>query len=123
MKHEQQMGGRSAKRDRQLESSWSRDDHEDGGPTIQLPAAEPAAPLTVIYWFEYIRGRPTPPSVANRAALANEPRDLRMRFRRALTCACLDWTVVSQGRNERRDSADTRMAALPIPRGGRRRAS
>jgi hypothetical protein len=21
-------------------SSWSRDDHEDGGPTIQMPAAE-----------------------------------------------------------------------------------
>jgi hypothetical protein len=31
--------GRSAKRACQLESSWSRDDHEDGGPTIQLPAA------------------------------------------------------------------------------------
>ena len=26
-------------------SSWSHDDHEDGGPTIQLPAAEAAAPF------------------------------------------------------------------------------
>jgi hypothetical protein len=26
-------------------SSWSRDDHGDGGPTIQLPAAEAAAPF------------------------------------------------------------------------------
>ena len=29
----------------QLASSWSRNDHEDGGPTIQLPAAEAAAPF------------------------------------------------------------------------------
>ena len=35
------------------------DDHEDGGPTIQLPAAAPAAPL-VFYMpaVEYIRTRP-----------------------------------------------------------------
>ena len=32
--------GRSANRACQLVSSWSRNDHEDGGPTIQLPAAE-----------------------------------------------------------------------------------
>ena len=32
--------GRSANRACQLASSWSRNDHEDGGPTIQLPAAE-----------------------------------------------------------------------------------
>ena len=38
-------GGQSANRACQLASSWSRDDHEDGGPTIQLPAAEPAAPF------------------------------------------------------------------------------
>ena len=42
------MCGESAKRDRQVESSWS-DDHEDGGPTIQLPAAEAAAPSAIVY--------------------------------------------------------------------------
>ena len=52
------MCGQSAKRDRQVESSWSRDDHEDGGPTIQLPAAEPAAPLASVYLqSQYIRRR------------------------------------------------------------------
>ena len=49
------MCGQSAKRDCQVESSWSRDDHEDGGPTIQLPAAEPAAPLTCLPAAEYSR--------------------------------------------------------------------
>jgi hypothetical protein len=29
-------------------SSWSRNDHEDGGPTIQVPTAEFAAPLASI---------------------------------------------------------------------------
>ena len=46
-KDELPMCGQPAKCDRQIESSWSRDDHEDGGPTIRLPAAEPAAPLTL----------------------------------------------------------------------------
>src|SRR5688572_20592505 len=32
--------GRSAYRACQLAASWSRNDHEDGGPTIPLPAAE-----------------------------------------------------------------------------------
>ena len=37
-------------------SSWSRDDHEDGGPTIQLPAAQSgAAPLACLPAIEYIR--------------------------------------------------------------------
>jgi hypothetical protein len=30
-----------------LASSWSRNDHEDGGPTIQLPAAEKLHPSHV----------------------------------------------------------------------------
>ncbi len=37
--------GEPAGRAAQLLSSWSRNDHEDGGPTIQLPAAEAAAPF------------------------------------------------------------------------------
>jgi hypothetical protein len=34
----------------------SRNDHEDGGPTIQLPAAEPAAPLASVYLLSSIYG-------------------------------------------------------------------
>ena len=56
-KDERPMCGQSAKPDRQVESSWSRDDHEDGGPTIQLPAAQPAAPLTCLRGIEYIHRR------------------------------------------------------------------
>ena len=47
--------GRSANRACQLASSWSRNDHEDGGPTIQLPAAEAAAPFDLSATFS-IRG-------------------------------------------------------------------
>jgi hypothetical protein len=39
--------GRSAERAWQLDSSWSREDHEDGGPTIQLPAAETRCTLVL----------------------------------------------------------------------------
>src|SRR5687767_13251875 len=35
--------------------SWSRNDHEDGGPTIQLPAAEAAAPFQRLTAIQYIR--------------------------------------------------------------------
>jgi hypothetical protein len=38
--HEGSTCGRSANRVWQLPSSWSRDDHEDGGPTIRMPAAD-----------------------------------------------------------------------------------
>ena len=49
--------GRSANRACQLASSWSRDDHEDGGPTIQLPAAEARCTLRSLSCVQYIRGK------------------------------------------------------------------
>ena len=42
------MRGRSATEACQPASSWSHDDHEDGGPTIQLPAAEARCTLRSI---------------------------------------------------------------------------
>jgi len=51
--------GRSANRACQLASSWCRnDDHEDGGPTIQLPAAEARCTLRSPSCVQYKRLRP-----------------------------------------------------------------
>ena len=47
--------GQSANRAYQLASSWSRDDHEDGGPTIQLPAAEARRTLRSLSSAQYTR--------------------------------------------------------------------
>ena len=46
---------RSANRACQLASSWSRSDHEDGGPTIQLPAAEARCTLRSLSCVQYMR--------------------------------------------------------------------
>ena len=47
--------GRSANRACQLASSWSRNDHEDGGPTIQLPAADARCTLRSLSCIQYMR--------------------------------------------------------------------
>jgi len=53
--HERPTRGRSANRACQLASSWSRNDHEDGGPTIQLPAAETRCTLRSLSGVQYMR--------------------------------------------------------------------
>ena len=50
--------GRSANRARQLASSWSRSDHEDGGPTIPLPAADARCTLRSLSGVQYMRLEP-----------------------------------------------------------------
>lgn len=50
--------GRFSNRACQLASSWSRDDHEDGGPTIQLPAADARCTLRSPSFDQYTRLRP-----------------------------------------------------------------
>jgi hypothetical protein len=50
--------GRSASRACQLASSWSRNDHEDGGPTIPLPAAEARCTLRSLSCVQYTRLKP-----------------------------------------------------------------
>jgi hypothetical protein len=47
--------GRSANRACQLASSWSRNDREDGGPTIQLPAADARCTLRSLSCLQYMR--------------------------------------------------------------------
>src|SRR5688500_6145519 len=42
----------------QLESSESREDYEDGGPTIRLPAAESAAPFIFVSSSQYNASMP-----------------------------------------------------------------
>ena len=66
------MCGNSAEQACQLAPSWSRDDHEDGGPTIQLPAAGTAAPLLLSTCnTEYIRRRAARTECCDLAPLAN----------------------------------------------------
>ena len=55
---------RSANRACQLASSWSRSDHEDGGPTIQLPAAEARCTLRSLSCVQYTRLGPFARTVA-----------------------------------------------------------
>jgi hypothetical protein len=50
--------GRSANRACQLASSWSRNDHEDGGPTIPLPAADAHCTLRSLSCIKYMRVGP-----------------------------------------------------------------
>jgi len=50
--------GRSANRACQLASSSLANDHEDGGPTIQLPAAEARCTLRSLSCVEYMRFKP-----------------------------------------------------------------
>ena len=76
--------GRSANRACQLASSWSRNDHEDGGPTIQLPAAEARCTLRSLSCVQYMRLRP---SARTTAPPRCSPDLLVVGARRAFRCA------------------------------------
>jgi hypothetical protein len=70
-------------------SSWSRDDHEDGGPTIQMPAADGPPHPSITAVIEYTSLRPT--GSLMRRHLAEHDRYLLdgVAFRLVPKCHCL----------------------------------
>jgi hypothetical protein len=67
---------RFANRACQLASSWSRNDHEDGGPTIQLPAAGARCTLRSLSSVQYMRseaGHPTGSCISREIKAARVP--------------------------------------------------
>jgi hypothetical protein len=83
--------GQSDDEARQIASSWSRNDHEDGGPTIQLPAAEvllhPSSPRVRIQYL-----RPSNP-VLDTSCVPRDTQRIRRRGvrhnRRSHACGAL----------------------------------
>ena len=85
---------RSANRACQLASSWSRNDHEDGGPTIQLPAAEARCTLRSLSCVQYTRLGP----FARTVALQRGSPDLSVVGPGAFRCAPKPLQSTSRGR-------------------------